>query len=130
MTISKFAYSEGDVIDPTMTPTMTLTCVYPIEREDGSTLTVGEIDIVNFYVSPSLTTPNWQPAGSNNAECKQVYDLSAVVDGQYYYTGTVTDTDGRTSMLGTRAVVPAYQAVVVKRLANPKNQTGFGATYE
>lgn len=123
------ARAEGPVVDPTITPTMTMTCNYPIEREDGTPLAIGEIAKVNFFVSPSLTTPDWQPAGSNDTECKQVYDLTQVQDGQYYYTGTITDTDQRESIYGANAVPAEYWAVVVKRLANPRHQTGYGATF-
>jgi len=129
MMLSFNAAAEGPVVDPTITPTMTLTCNYPIEREDGTPLAVDEIAKVNFFVSTSLTTPNWQPAGSNDTECKQVYDLSNVPDNQYYYTGTTVDTDVRESIYGADAVPPEYFALVVKRLANPKHQTGYGATF-
>jgi len=129
MMLSFEAAAEGPVVDPTITPTMTMTCNYPIEREDGTPLAIGEIARVNFFVSPSLTTPDWQPAGSNDTECKQVYNLSEVLDGQYYYTGTTVDTDARESIYAADSVPPEYWAMVVKRLANPRHQTGFTATF-
>jgi len=82
-----------------------------------------------LFVSQSLTTLDWQPAGSNTAECKQVYDLTQVADGQYYYTGTVDDTAARRSKYGADAIPAEYWAMVVKRVANPKHQTGYTATF-
>ena len=123
------AEAEGPVVDPTITPNMTLTCKYPLKRENGDDLAINEIARVDFFVSTSLTTPNWQPAGSNTNECKQIYDLTQVADGQYYYTGTTIDTEARQSILGSDSVPAEYWAMVVKRQANPRHQTGFTATF-
>lgn len=128
------AWAEGVVIDPDSAQhTFTITCVDPIEREDGTALTVGEIDTRNFFVSTTKEPYDWRPAGTNNAECKQVYDMSAVAEGQYYYTVTVTDTEGRESLYGVSNpdLLPGetgYVAAVVKRIHPPKTGTGLSGT--
>jgi len=38
MSFAQAVNGEGQIVDPTLTPTMTLTCQYPIEREAGTTL--------------------------------------------------------------------------------------------
>lgn len=116
------AFAEGPVVDPTITPTWTVTCNYPIEREDGTALAINEIARVEFKVSQDKTT--WQPAGQNNAECKQIYDLTNVPDGQYYYTPLTVDTNGRQSVLAYDADPLEVSALVVKRIANPNHPTG------
>jgi len=119
-----FTAMASITVDPTITPTYTLTCVDPIEREDGTPLAIGEIAIREFFVSTDKS--NWTQAGSNTSTCRQVYDLSAVPDGQYYYSATVTDTDGRQSQQSAIFdPVTGYASVIVKRLANPKAATGF-----
>lgn len=116
------ALAEGPVVDPTITPIWTVTCNYPIEREDGTPLAISEIARVEFKVSQDKTT--WQPAGQNTTECKQIYDLSAVPDGQYYYTPMTVDTAGRQSVLAYDADPGEVSALVVKRIANPNHPTG------
>lgn len=115
------ASAEGLEVDPTQTPTYTLTCIDPIEREDNTPLAVGEIATRNFFVSQDKT--DWQPAGSNTSACRQVYDLSQVPDGQYYYTATVIDTDGRESIYS-----PSIAAVLVKRIQAPRPPTGLSGS--
>lgn len=115
--IIKTAFAEGQVVDPTITPTYTITCEYPIEREDGTPLAINEIAKVNFFVSQDKVT--WTPAGSNTSACRQVYDLSSIPDGQYYYTGTTVDTEARESIKGSDAIPPLFAAIVVKRIAKP-----------
>ncbi len=98
-----------------------LTCKYPIKRTDGTSLAINEIAKVNFYVEKN-GVGGYVPAGSNDAECKQVYDLTIIADGSYVYTVTAVDTDGRES-----AHSAAVVSMVVKRLPPtqaPKNLNG------
>ena len=106
-------------VDPNKTPTFTLTCQYPIEREDGKPLAIEEIAQINFFVSTG-TVGNWTPAGTNTNACRQVYDLSGVADGDYFYTATATDNDGRESVYA-----PEVVALTVKRIQAPKAPTGL-----
>jgi len=135
-------FAEGPVIDPNITPTATITCKIPLLRADNVTpLKVGEIAQVDFYVTQDLTTPidNWQPAGSNtvlpadlgvkDASCQQVYDLTGVADGQYYYAITATDLQARTSGFSSDETPPDYKAWVVK-LAAPNPPTGMAVTFK
>jgi len=121
--LSFAAAADGPVFDPTITPALTLTCDYPVKREDGTPLALDEIAQVDFYVSTDGAS--WQPAGANTAACRQVYDLSEAQDGQYYYTVTATDTAGRISIYGADAATPEVVALVVKRIAPPANPTGL-----
>lgn len=93
--------AEGPVVDPALTPSKTLVCDMPVTRADGSPLAVGDIASINFLRSGDGAT--WAPDGSTN-ECRLVLDLSAMPEGQYYYTATATDTEGRES--GRSNVVP------------------------
>ena len=120
---SSFVFAEGPVVDPTINPTWTVVCNYPVERVDGTPLAIGEIAVVEFKVSQDKVT--WQPAGQNTTACKQVYDLSSVLDGQYYYSPLVKDMDGRSSLLAYDADPLEVSALVVKRLANPSHPTGI-----
>lgn len=129
----KVAIAEGEVIDPSITPIYTITCVDPIAREDGSVLAVGEIATRNFFVS--TTKPfSWVPVGSNNNECKQVFNLADVPDGQYYYTTTAVDQQGRESLYASDnpdneiSGELGYTSLVVKRLPDPKSPTGLSGT--
>lgn len=101
--------------DPTKADqdTLTLTCKYPIEREDNTPLAIDEIAYVSFWVKKDGGA--LEPAGTNNAECKQVYDLTDVADGEYVYVVSTTDTGGRTSIMS-----PDWVTLLVKRLANPR----------
>jgi len=127
MAFAQMANAEGQIVDPTITPTATITCVYPVERADNTALALNEIAQVKFFVSQDKT--GWQPAGTNNAECKQVYDLAAIPDGQYYYTVMAIDTEGRQSIYGVDATPSEYVAWVVKRVLPPKNPTGMAVTF-
>lgn len=126
------ALAEGPVVDPDSAKhTFTITCVDPIQREDGTELPIGEIGTRNFFVSTDKV--DWRPAGTNDAECKQVYDMSAVAEGQYFYTATITDTEGRESIyaIDNPELPPGdegYSAVVVKRIHPPKTGTGLSGT--
>ena len=110
----------AETIDPTITPTKTLTCDMPVERTDGTPLALNEIAQVRFYVSTDRTT--WQQAGSNTV-CLQSYDLSGVADGTYWYTADAVDTEGRESIKSPQAA-----ELIVKRLSAPAPPLNFGWT--
>ena len=59
----------AEEIDPTITPSKTLTCTLPVERTDGTPLAVDEIAQVRFYVSQDGST--WTQNGTNTV-CLQV----------------------------------------------------------
>jgi hypothetical protein len=121
MAFMEEANAEGPVVDPNLTPSKTLTCDYPVTRTDGTPLALDEIATVQFYVSQDETgTKTWTPAGSNDTECKQVYDLTAIPDGQYYYSASAVDTGGRESV-----VAPGYSPLVLQRIAPPETVTGL-----
>jgi len=107
--------------DPTLSgeTTLTLTCEYPIEREDNTPLAIGEIAKVKFFVEKD-GVGGFVPAGENATACKQIYDVTQIVDGVYVYKATVVDTDGRESVMSTDFVT-----AMVKRLANPKSTLGL-----
>ena len=108
----------AEEIDPTITPSKTLTCTLPVERTDGTPLAVDEIAQVRFYVSQDGST--WTQNGTNTV-CLQVYDLTNVADGQYYYTADVVDTEGRESEKS-----PQVADLLVKRIAPPASPSGVG----
>ena len=117
------AFANSLTFDPTIPgqTTLTITCEYPIAREDGTALAINEIAKVNFFVEKN-GVGGYLPAGENMTACKQVYDLSQVPDGVYVYAVTAVDTDGRESQFSATNV-----NATVKRLANlnaPASVTG------
>jgi len=110
----------AETIDPSITPTKTLNCDMPVERTDGTPLALNEIAQIRFYVSTDQAT--WQQAGTNTV-CLQVYDLSDVADGTYWYTADAVDTEGRESIKSPQAA-----ELIVKRLSPPASPTGLGWT--
>lgn len=108
------AFANNVTLDPTIPgqTTLTVTCEYPIEREDGTALAINEIAKVKFFVEKN-GVGGWLPAGENTTACRQVYDLSQVPDGVYMYAATTVDTDGRVSQLSETVTA------LVKRLTNP-----------
>ena len=119
-------------VDPGEKPTFTITCDYPTEREDGTALTQAEIAQINFYVSTDQST--WTPAGFNTSACRQVYDLSQIADGQYYYAATTIDTAGRESirsmvvdLLVKRSSDPNPPANLQGTATNQAGQQGLGS---
>lgn len=114
------AEANAVTLDPTQAgqTTLTVTCTYPIEREDGTPLALNEIAQVNFFVEKN-GAGGFVPAGQNTTACRQVYDMSLVPDGVYVYVVTTTDTDGRESLYS-----PTNVTATVKRIANPKAPTG------
>lgn len=109
--------AEGPVIDPALTPSKTLVCDMPVTRADGSPLAVGDVAAINFLRSSDGAA--WTPYGSAT-ECRLVLDLSAMPEGQYYYTATATDTEGRES--GRSNVVP----FVLARIPPPSPPANLG----
>ena len=121
MAYSDEANAEGPVVDPNLTPQKILTCDYPVTRTDGTPLAVDEIATINFFVSQDVgVDKTWTPAGSNDTACRQVYDLTAVPDGQYYYSASALDTGGRESV-----VSPNYVPLVLQRIAPPETVQGL-----
>ena len=113
--LSFSVFANDLTFDPTIEgqTTLTITCEYPIEREDGTSLAINEIVKINFFVEKN-GAGGWLPAGENTTACQQVYDLSQVPDGVYVYAATAVDTDGRESQISATNVI-----ATVKRLANP-----------
>jgi len=110
----------AETIDPSITPTKTLTCDMPVERTDGTPLAISEIAQIRFYVSTDQST--WQQAGTNTV-CLQVYDLSGVADGTYWYTADAVDSEGRESIKNPQAA-----ELIVKRLSPPASPSNLGWT--
>lgn len=111
-------------IDPTLDgqKTLTVTCEYPIEREDGTPLTINEIAKVNFFVEKN-GIGGYSPAGENTTACQQIYDMIQVPDGVYVYRATVVDTEGRESLFSSEFVT-----ATVKRVANPNAPIGVSGS--
>ena len=123
---SYIAYTEANevTLDPTQAgqTALTVTCDYPIEREDGTPLAINEIAKVAFHVEKN-GAGGYVPAGENMSACRQVYDMSQVPDGVYVYVVTAIDTDGRESLFSTEMVT-----ATVKRIANPNAVTGVSGS--
>lgn len=109
-------HAEGDVIDPTIHPSATITCNLPVTREDGTPLAVDEIALIRFVQSGDGQT--WAQAGTNT-ECSLVLDLTSMPEGQYYYSATAVDTDGRESQRATA------HPFVLRRIQSPTPPTGL-----
>lgn len=107
------------VIDPRVTPSKTLTCDYPTQRTDGTTITVSEIQRIDFYVSNDAGA-TWSPAGSNNAACSQVYDMTQIVNGDYQYAARTVDTGDRESVMSV-----ASDVTVLWSLTEPEAPTNL-----
>ncbi len=116
------AYAVNLILDPTIEgqKNFTVTCEYPVEREDNTPLDVSEIAKVNFFVEKN-GAGGYLPAGENTTACRQVYDISEIPDGVYIYAATVTDTDGRESIYSSADNVVN---LTIKRLASPKPPAG------
>ena len=121
LTLLITSQANAITIDPTIPgqTTLTITCTYPIAREDGTLLTIGEIAKVNFFVKKSGGDGGFIPAGENTTACKQIYDMTLVADGTYIYEVATVDTDGRESVLSNEMFT-----AIVKRLPNPNTPTG------
>ena len=105
-------------VDPNLQGSKTFTCTLPVSRTDGTALAVDEIAEVRFYESEDQTV--WTQVGTNTV-CLQVYSLTDIPDGTYYYTADVVDTDGRESIKS-----PEVAVLTVKRLASPAPPSAVG----
>ena len=116
--IAATAQANNVTLDPSISgqTTLTITCDYPIEREDGTSLAINEIARVQFYVEKDGA---FAQAGQNTTACRQVYDMSAIPDGVYVYSVTAIDTEGRESAQSIEVVT-----ALVKRLALPRSPAG------
>lgn len=85
LTTSFLALAEGPIIDPTVTPTRTLTCTMPIEFTDNTPIPIGAVTEVRFKRSTDGIT--WNQIGTNT-ECRYVDIITELPEGQYYYTAT------------------------------------------
>ena len=121
--------AEGLIYDPWDTSAIQLICQYPIEREDGTILLTTEIGSVDFYLTgPNSVAPiSWTSMGSNIIACEYLMSTVGLVDGQYYVTATVTDTDLRTSVYATAPAVTvgAYAFEISSYVKPPKPMTGL-----
>jgi len=104
-------------IDPTITPTLDITCAYPTEREDNTLLPRSEIAKVVFHVDNGT---GFIPVGENITACFQSFNLTGVTDGSYTYKATTVDTAGRESILSID-----FLTVVIARVSLPKSPTGL-----
>lgn len=103
-------------IDPLITPTATLSCTLPIEREDGTPIAEDEIATINFYAG---TTAGDYTDTVGMTSCSMSIDVTLLTDAPYYYVVTAVDTDGRESMYS-----PMY-TLTVKRVKPPKAPSGL-----
>lgn len=117
---STTALANSVLLDPSIEgqKTLTITCEYPIEREDGTALAINEIAKVNFFVEKD-GVGGYLPAGENTTACKQVYDMSQVPDGVYVYVVTAVDLQLRESQYS-----PTNVTATVKRVALPNAPGG------
>jgi hypothetical protein len=97
---------------------LTIECAYPIEREDGTALSVDEIARIEFYINDIA-----EPVASNDTACRQVFDLRTVADGSYLYSMKTVDKQERKSIKS-----PEVIEAVVKRIASPNPATGVVGT--
>lgn len=76
----------------------TSTCDLPTAREDGTPLTVVEIDRLELYVVRDLTDP-LPPASfvDSGLACTGQLDMTVLGDGQWYMYWLTYDTAGRVS---------------------------------
>lgn len=114
------SHANEVTIDPSISSqdTLTISCQYPIEREDGTPIAINEIATMKFHVEAN-GAGGYQPAGENTAACLQVYDMTQVADGVYVYAVTAVDTEGRVSDLSVETVT-----ATVKRLPPTRSPTG------
>ena len=108
--------AEGPVIDPAINPTATLVCEMPVTREDRTPPAQGDLAMIRFFQSGDNST--WAQAGTST-ECSLVLDFAAMPEGQYYYTATAVDVDGRES---ARATAHPF---VLRRIQPPTPPTGL-----
>ena len=105
------------VIDPTIEgqETLTLTCVKPIKYTDDTDIAIGESVDIQWKVSKDGSA--YIDFGGKVTECKQVVDLTQVVDGVYVYKATAW-ARGKESVLSS-----GFVGATVKRVPNPYSPT-------
>ncbi|MES0327078.1 MAG: hypothetical protein ABUK13_02695 [Gammaproteobacteria bacterium] len=110
------------VIDPTIDgqKTLTLTCVKPLQYEDDTDIAIDEV--VDIQWKASKDGGAYIDFGGVVTECKQVIDLTQVVDGDYIYK-VIAWARGKQSALSSEFV-----SATVKRLPNPYTPTSLDAT--
>ena len=104
-------------IDPTIEgqKTLTLTCEKPIQYEDNTDIAVGES--IDIQWKASKDGGAYIDFGGKVTECKQVVDLTQVVDGVYVYKATAW-ARGKESILSS-----GFVGATVKRVPNPYSPT-------
>lgn len=122
--ISSSVLANNITLDPTVEgqKILTITCDYPVEREDGTALAIGEIAKVAFHVEKN-GVGGYLPAGENMTDCRQVYDMTLVPNGVYVYVVTAIDMQKRESLYSTTNVT-----ATVKRIANLNEVTGVSGS--
>lgn len=127
LTASLLAVSSGvkaiafdpDIVGQT---TLTIECTDAVQRTDNTPLAIGEIVNRKFYVSKDGGA-FVDTLKDNTLECKQVFDMTTVLDGSYVYAVTNIDGDGRESALSVEKVL-----ATVKRLPNPNSPSAVTGT--
>ena len=101
------------VIDPDIDgqKTLTLTCVKPIQYEDNTDIAIDES--VDIQWKASKNGGAYIDFGGRVTECKQIVDLTQVVDGVYVYKATAW-ARGKESVLSS-----GFVGATVKRVPNP-----------
>ena len=105
------------VIDPDIDgqKTLTLTCVKPIQYEDNTDIAIDES--VDIQWKASKNGGAYIDFGGRVTECKQIVDLTQVVDGVYVYKATAW-ARGKESVLSN-----GFVGATVKRVPNPYSPT-------
>jgi len=118
MLLSGGATANAVSLDPSQAgqTTLTITCNFNHEREDGTPMVIGEIAKASYYISTN--DGPFINANADTPTCRQVFDMTKLVDAKYIYAVTETDMDGRESALSTELVT-----ATVKRLS-PLAPTG------
>ena len=101
-----------------------LSCTYPIAREDGSALDIGEIAKVIVYVKDEGSEDStYVFAGENLTACEVLVPTIDIPNGNYVYAFRTLDTGNRISNLSPETVT-----ALVKRILPPNAQTGVTGT--
>ncbi len=112
--ISYSAFADSDVIDPEITPTFTLECDPPTEREDGSDFPVNQAGSYTFYYG---TESGDYQNELGTQTCEVIVDATELDDATYFFVVTVKDLQGRESLYSEEIVK------VVQRIPKPKAPT-------
>lgn len=71
-------------------------CIPPTTREDGTPITLAEIDHMEVYITQDMV--NKGQANIANMECMLALDTGTMEPGQWYIIGVTVDTGGRKSV--------------------------------